>query len=150
VARELGAVKFMLLIIWLFMNFKFLINIIEKILYLQNLKKVKFKLSLWFFLTSTTPWRCIGEWRYSSTRSWPLHLMEMSGQLHSPAALFPGKESMVPIGQEAGWTPEPVWTRWWREKFSVPTRTRTPDHPARSSALYRLSYQDVEKLKRRR
>jgi hypothetical protein len=31
--------------------------------------------------------------------------MEVSGQLHSPAALLPGKESPVPIGQEAGW----VW-----------------------------------------
>jgi hypothetical protein len=29
--------------------------------------------------------------------------MEMSGQLHSPAALSPGKEPLVPIGEEAGW-----------------------------------------------
>jgi hypothetical protein len=26
--------------------------------------------------------------------------------------------------------------RWWREKFQAPTGTRTPDHPAGSSALY--------------
>jgi len=31
--------------------------------------------------------------------------------LHAPAALPP-----VPIGQEAGWAPEPVWTLWRREK----------------------------------
>jgi hypothetical protein len=29
--------------------------------------------------------------------------MEASGQLHSPAALPPGKEPLVPIGLEAGW-----------------------------------------------
>jgi hypothetical protein len=34
------------------------------------------------------------------------------------------------------WVPEPVWTRWWREKFSALALTRTPDHPARSPALY--------------
>jgi hypothetical protein len=31
--------------------------------------------------------------------------MEVSGQLHAPAALPPGKETLVPIGQEAGWAP---------------------------------------------
>jgi hypothetical protein len=33
--------------------------------------------------------------------------MEVSGQLHAPAALSPGKEPQVPIGEEAGWSPEP-------------------------------------------
>jgi hypothetical protein len=36
--------------------------------------------------------------------------MEVSGQLHEPAALPPGKEPLVPIGWEAGWAPEPVST----------------------------------------
>jgi hypothetical protein len=31
-------------------------------------------------------------------------------------ALPPGKEPPVPIGQEAGWTPEPVWTQGLEEK----------------------------------
>jgi hypothetical protein len=31
--------------------------------------------------------------------------MEVSGQLHAPDALPPGKEPLVPIGQEDGWTP---------------------------------------------
>jgi hypothetical protein len=33
--------------------------------------------------------------------------MEVSGQLQAPAALLPGKGPPVPIGQEAGWAPEP-------------------------------------------
>jgi hypothetical protein len=39
----------------------------------------------------------------------------VSVQLHAPAALPPRKEPLVPIGQEVGWTPEPVWTTWRRE-----------------------------------
>jgi len=51
--------------------------------------------------------------------------MEVSGQLHAPAALPLGKEPLVPTEYEAGWDPEPVWT-WWREKFPAPTGTQTP------------------------
>jgi len=29
---------------------------------------------------------------------WPRHWMEVSGQLHAPGALSPGKEPLVPIG----------------------------------------------------
>jgi hypothetical protein len=32
--------------------------------------------------------------------------MEVSGQLYAPAALAPGKEPLVPIGQEAKWAPD--------------------------------------------
>jgi hypothetical protein len=32
----------------------------------------------------------------------------VSGQHHAPAAFAPGKDP-VPIVQEAGWAPEPVW-----------------------------------------
>jgi hypothetical protein len=39
----------------------------------------------------------------------------VSGQLHARAALAPEKESPVPIAQEVGLTPEPVWTTWRRE-----------------------------------
>jgi len=31
------------------------------------------------------------------------YYMEMSGQLHSPAPLPPGKKPLVPIGYEDGW-----------------------------------------------
>jgi hypothetical protein len=34
--------------------------------------------------------------------------MEVSGQLHIPAALHAGKEPLVPV--EAGWVPEQFWT----------------------------------------
>jgi hypothetical protein len=44
-----------------------------------------------------------------------LHI-EVNGQLHAIAALPPGKESPVPIGYEAERAPEPVWTRWQKEK----------------------------------
>jgi hypothetical protein len=52
--------------------------------------------------------------------------MEMSGQLHAPAALSLGKDSLVPIGYEAGWVPEPFWMRWWREKFPVHSLVAVP------------------------
>jgi hypothetical protein len=45
--------------------------------------------------------------------SWPWHQLEVGGQLHAPAALLLGKKQLpppIPIGEEAGWTPEPVWT----------------------------------------
>jgi len=46
----------------------------------------------------------------------------------------PGKEP-VPILQEAGWAPGPVWTGG----KSRPHRDSIPDRPARSQSLYRLS-----------
>ena len=47
----------------------------------------------------------------------------------------PGKDP-VPILQEAGWAPGPVWTGG----ISRPHRDSIPDRPARSQSLYRLSY----------
>jgi hypothetical protein len=36
----------------------------------------------------------------------------------SVSRLFtPGEKPPVPIGQEAGWSPQPVWTRWRRKKI---------------------------------
>jgi hypothetical protein len=37
--------------------------------------------------------------------------MGVSDQLHAPAALLPGKKPLVPIGWDARWAPEPVWTQ---------------------------------------
>jgi len=52
----------------------------------------------------------------------------------------PGKDP-VPILQEAGWTPGPVWTGG----RSRPNRDSIPDSPARSQSLYRLSYRPYTK-----
>jgi len=43
--------------------------------------------------------------------------MEASDQLHELAALPLGNEPLVPISQEAGCAPEPVWMQRKREKF---------------------------------
>jgi len=47
----------------------------------------------------------------------------------------PGKDP-IPILQEDGWTPGPVWT----DGKTRPHRDSIPDRPARSQSLYRLSY----------
>jgi hypothetical protein len=58
------------------------------------------KYSPYSFLTSTTDG---GEWSASH-----------------PTALYPrGNGPAVPIGQEAGWAPEPVWTQRLEEKSFV-------------------------------
>jgi len=43
----------------------------------------------------------------------------------------------VPILQKAGWATGPVWTG---AENLAPTGIRSPDRPARSQSLYRLSY----------
>ena len=58
----------------------------------------------------------------------------------TPRPLFtPGKDP-VPIVQEAGWAPGPVWTG--AENLAA-TGIRSPDRPARSQSLYRLSYPNL-------
>jgi hypothetical protein len=57
--------------------------------------------------------------------------MEVSVQLHAPAALATGKEHPVPIGKEAGWALEPVWTLWNREQSLASAGDQTAAiHPA--------------------
>ena len=48
----------------------------------------------------------------------------------------PGKDP-VPIVQEAGWAPGPIWTG---VQNLAPTRIRSPGRPGRRESLYRLSY----------
>jgi hypothetical protein len=43
----------------------------------------------------------------------------------------------VPFVEEAGWAPGPVWTC---AENLAPTGIRSPDRPALSQSLYRLSY----------
>ena len=60
----------------------------------------------------------------------------MRGQCHALAVLYP-LEDPVPIVQEAGWAAVPVWTG---EENLAHIGIRSPDRPARSQSLYRLSY----------
>jgi hypothetical protein len=53
-----------------------------------------------------------------------------------PGRFTPGKDT-VPIVQEAGWTPGPVWTV---AENVAPTGIRSPDRPVRNQSLYRPSY----------
>ena len=59
--------------------------------------------------------------------------MGVGCQHHVPAAFTPGKDT-VPIVHEAS---EPVWIG---AENLAPTGIRSPDLPARSELLYRLSY----------
>jgi hypothetical protein len=54
----------------------------------------------------------------------------------TPRALYPRKDP-VPIVQEARWASGPVWTS---AKNLASSGIRSPDRPARSQSLYRLSY----------
>jgi hypothetical protein len=54
----------------------------------------------------------------------------------TPRTHFTSGKDPVPILQEAGWAPGPVWTGG---KFR-PLRNSIPDRPARSQSLYWLSY----------
>ena len=60
----------------------------------------------------------------------------VGGQRHAPSAFTPRKDP-VPIVQEAGWAPGPVWTG---EVNLALTGIRSPGRPARSESLYRVSY----------
>jgi hypothetical protein len=48
--------------------------------------------------------------------------------------LPPGKEPPVPIGYDAGWAPEAVWTLWIRENLALPGIESRLSRPS----LYRL------------
>jgi hypothetical protein len=41
--------------------------------------------------------------------------LEVSGQLHAPAALLAGKEAVASIGKEAGWAPMPFCNKLYRQ-----------------------------------
>ena len=56
----------------------------------------------------------------------------------TPRPLFTLGKEPVPIVQETGWAPGPVWTG--AESLRPPTEIRSPDRPARSQSLYQLRY----------
>jgi hypothetical protein len=82
-----------------------------------------------------TPWWRLGERRYSfySFKTSALDGGEWSAS-RPGRALPPGKRPPVPIVQEAGWAPEPVWTQRPEEKSFA---------PCRGSNLYRPVVQPV-------
>jgi len=54
-----------------------------------------------------------------------------------PWPLFTPGNDPVPIVQEVGWAPGPVWTGG---ENLAPTGIRSPDRPARRQSLYILCY----------
>jgi hypothetical protein len=51
--------------------------------------------------------------------------MELSGELHFAASLFPEKEFPVPMKQEAGWIPVLMYTLEIREEYIASIWNRT-------------------------
>jgi hypothetical protein len=64
----------------------------------------------------------------------------VSGQRHAPAAIYPS----LPIGQVAGWAPEPIWTQKLEED-PLPVlgiEHGLPGRPFRCQTVYLLKYSD--------
>ena len=78
-----------------------------------------------------------GRYRFSSTLSLTLAPDVVGGQRQAPVALPTRKTQYLLYRKEAGWAPGPVWTG---AENLVPTGIRSPDRPASSESLYRLSY----------
>jgi hypothetical protein len=66
------------------------------------------------------------ERKYSSYSFLTSALDVVSGQRHTPAALYPREMTSVPIVQEAGWVSELVWTQSLEEKFFASGGDRIP------------------------
>jgi hypothetical protein len=62
--------------------------------------------------------------------------MRVGGQYNTPVGLPPGK-TRYPLYRRLGGAPGPVWMG---AENLAPTVIRSPDRPARSKSLYRLSY----------
>jgi hypothetical protein len=85
------------------------------------------------------PRRHMGKWMFRSMYSLPRHKLKVSGQLKAPAALPPGKDPPVLIWQEAGWTPEQVWTTW-RGEESSPYRESNSDPSPVQPVVHRYTH----------
>jgi hypothetical protein len=67
--------------------------------------------------------------------------LEISGQLHVPAALTPGKEPLVPIGKECWIGPRTGLD----DVLTLPgLELRSIGHPASSQSLYGLRYRNIK------
>ena len=83
---------------------------------------------------------CTGRTAHRGRRALPFHdhgTRRGLGVSVTPRPLFTPRKDPVPIVQEAGWAPGPVWTG--AENLN-PTGIQSPDRPARSQSLYRLRY----------
>ena len=85
---------------------------------------------------------CTGRTAHRGSRGIALHFHDHSisrgsGVSVMPWPLFTHRKELVPIVQEAGWAPGPVWTG---AENLAPTGIRSPHHPAHSQSLYRLRY----------
>jgi hypothetical protein len=81
------------------------------------------------------------EWMYSSTFFWPWHYLEVSGQLHAPIALPPGKELWYPLDRRLDGSQSWSGRREKRNFLTLPGLELRPlDRPACSQSLYRLHY----------
>jgi hypothetical protein len=65
--------------------------------------------------------------------------MEVSGHLHAPAALPPGKRSRYPLYRRLG-GPQGQYRRCGEEKDFCPSRESNPGRPVHSPLFYRLNY----------
>jgi hypothetical protein len=84
----------------------------------------------------------LGERRYSSYSFTKSALDGGEWSASRPGRALPSRKGPpVPIGEEAGWAPEPVWTQRIEEKSFAPSGDRNPiaRRPARSQTLYCLS-----------
>ena len=109
----------------------------------QETVEVKVKVKVKLKVTHVQELRlCTGRTAHRGSRGKALPFHDHStrrgqGVSITPRLLFtPGKDA-VPIVQDAGWPPGPVWT--FAENLA-PTEIRSLDLPARSQSLYRLRY----------
>jgi hypothetical protein len=68
------------------------------LVHFTNREKVKLSLCL----TTHYTMKALVEWLYRSTFSWPRNYLDVTGQLHAPAALPPGKETRYPLDRRLG------------------------------------------------
>jgi hypothetical protein len=78
-----------------------------------------------------------GEKSYNSTPSLTLTLNRGGWLTPRPGHFTPGKETWYSLYRRLGGPPEPVWTG---AENLAPTGILSPDCPARSGSLYRMSY----------
>ena len=82
------------------------------------------------------------EQRYSSILSLTSALDGDGWSTPRPGRFTPGRNP-VPIVQEAGWVPGPVWTG---AENLASNGIRSPDRPARSESPYRLRYPSLQSV----